>query len=425
MNSRAKTTSAAPPSSTPTSAGTMPSTQRSTRMIDREGFAVGCDDTPIFYRVHGPAERARRRLLRRHRLRRLRLEVPRGRARRPPTASSTGTIAATAARRCRAIRGASTSPISPTISRRCSTPPSATVASAVLAGHSMGVQVCLETYRRHASRVRGPHPHVRQLRHAAAHLQGQAHARAGAAARALRGQSASRASRSTMVARLMPTELAYQIATRFEINGELIRRDDFFPYLEHMARVDVRLFLEMLAAAGRHTRARAARPHRRADADRLRRSRRLHAGAPVGGDASAHPRLRAARGRRAARTRRPSSGRPRSPSASPISCARSLDVDFRHGSLLMLEHDEELICGVFVTAVAAMPLRARRPTGDDLQAKRPRAAAARQGRCSKGEDARGRARSHRQVRPARPGADENGRAAYDERSRQRRKRDRR
>ena len=57
----------------------------------------------------------------------------------------------------------------------------------------------------------------------------------------------------TLVARLIPTELAYQIATRFEINGELIRRDDFFPYLEHMARVDVRLFLEMLAAAGRHT----------------------------------------------------------------------------------------------------------------------------------------------------------------------------
>jgi pimeloyl-ACP methyl ester carboxylesterase len=57
----------------------------------------------------------------------------------------------------------------------------------------------------------------------------------------------------TLVARLIPTELAYQVATRFEINGELIRRDDFFPYLEHMARVDVRLFLEMLAAAGRHT----------------------------------------------------------------------------------------------------------------------------------------------------------------------------
>src|SRR5262249_47306605 len=28
---------------------------------------------------------------------------------------------------------------------------------------------------------------------------------------------------------------------------------DFFPYLEHIARVDVRLFLEMLAAAGRHS----------------------------------------------------------------------------------------------------------------------------------------------------------------------------
>jgi pimeloyl-ACP methyl ester carboxylesterase len=57
----------------------------------------------------------------------------------------------------------------------------------------------------------------------------------------------------SLVAKLTPTELAYQIATRFELNGELIRREDFFPYLEHMARIDVRLFLEMLAAAGRHS----------------------------------------------------------------------------------------------------------------------------------------------------------------------------
>ena len=117
----------------------------------------------------------------------------------------------------------------------------------------MGVQVCLETYRRHRERV--------------------ARARSSCAAATARRCAPSRASaRSSrccrscsfavnripgiaqrLVARILPTELAYQIATRFEINGELIRREDFFPYLEHMARVDVRLFLEMLAAAGRHT----------------------------------------------------------------------------------------------------------------------------------------------------------------------------
>jgi pimeloyl-ACP methyl ester carboxylesterase len=53
--------------------------------------------------------------------------------------------------------------------------------------------------------------------------------------------------------RVVATELAYQVATRFELNGELIRREDFIPYLEHMANIDPRLFLEMLAAAGRHS----------------------------------------------------------------------------------------------------------------------------------------------------------------------------
>ena len=50
-----------------------------------------------------------------------------------------------------------------------------------------------------------------------------------------------------------PTELAYKIATLTEINGALIRPEDFYPYLQHMAQVDVRLFVDMLAAAGRHS----------------------------------------------------------------------------------------------------------------------------------------------------------------------------
>ena len=53
MNSRAKTTSAAPRSSDPATEGTA-SDERHAH-VDRKGFAVGCDDTPIFYRVHGPA----------------------------------------------------------------------------------------------------------------------------------------------------------------------------------------------------------------------------------------------------------------------------------------------------------------------------------------------------------------------------------
>ena len=125
-------------------------------------------------------------------------------------------------------------------------------AGAVVAGHSMGVQVCLEFYRRHRDRVSGlvlmcgsygtplrTFKGKRTLEQVLPFVRFAVNRIPGIA--------------QSVVAKLVPTELAYQIATRFEINGELIRRDDFFPYLEHMARVDVRLFLEMLAAAGRHT----------------------------------------------------------------------------------------------------------------------------------------------------------------------------
>jgi pimeloyl-ACP methyl ester carboxylesterase len=124
--------------------------------------------------------------------------------------------------------------------------------SAVICGHSMGVQVGLETYRRFRERVRG-----------LVLLCGSY----GNPLRTFKGKSTleellpvvrlftGKLPRlvTTFWTHLIPTELAYQIATRVEINGALIRREDFFPYLEGIARIDVRLFLDMLAAAGRHS----------------------------------------------------------------------------------------------------------------------------------------------------------------------------
>jgi pimeloyl-ACP methyl ester carboxylesterase len=124
--------------------------------------------------------------------------------------------------------------------------------TAVLAGHSMGVQVCLEAYRRHTDRVRG-----------LVLLCGSY----GTPLRTFKGRATLEqllpyakfvVNRIPGVVtgfwrRVVATELAYQVATRFELNGELIRREDFIPYLEHMANIDPRLFLEMLASAGRHS----------------------------------------------------------------------------------------------------------------------------------------------------------------------------
>jgi pimeloyl-ACP methyl ester carboxylesterase len=128
----------------------------------------------------------------------------------------------------------------------------ARVDRAVLIGHSMGVQVSLETYRRHAARVAG----LVLLCGAASHP-----------LRTFRGSATLEDWLPTiqkwiqkapgMINRLtramLPTRLAYEIASRLEIRRELIEPADFMPYLEGMARIDARLFVAMLAAAGHHS----------------------------------------------------------------------------------------------------------------------------------------------------------------------------
>ncbi|HWO25178.1 MAG TPA: alpha/beta fold hydrolase [Kofleriaceae bacterium] len=128
----------------------------------------------------------------------------------------------------------------------------ALVDRAVLVGHSMGVQVALETYRRHPSRVAGlvlvcgapSHP-LRTFRGSAAlddllpTLQRWIHRVPGVINRVTR--------------LVLPTRLAYEVASRLEIRRELIEPADFMPYLEGMARIDARLFVAMLSAAGQHS----------------------------------------------------------------------------------------------------------------------------------------------------------------------------
>lgn len=123
---------------------------------------------------------------------------------------------------------------------------------AVVAGHSMGVQVALETYRRHRERVRGlvllcgaPSNPLRTFR-------------GDAALEALLPKIEPWVRRLPGVVnrlnrRMMPTRLAYEIATRLEINRELVEADDFMPYLHGLSRMDLRLFLRMLGQAGKHS----------------------------------------------------------------------------------------------------------------------------------------------------------------------------
>jgi pimeloyl-ACP methyl ester carboxylesterase len=122
----------------------------------------------------------------------------------------------------------------------------------VVIGHSMGVQVALETYRRHTARVAGlvlvcgaaSHP-LRTFRGSAAleewlpTIQKWIHRVPGVINRVTRA--------------VLPTRLAYEVASRLEIRRELIEPSDFMPYLEGMARIDARLFVAMLSAAGQHS----------------------------------------------------------------------------------------------------------------------------------------------------------------------------
>jgi pimeloyl-ACP methyl ester carboxylesterase len=126
------------------------------------------------------------------------------------------------------------------------------IGAAVVFGHSMGVQVALETYRRHPARVRGlvllcgsPENPLRTFR-------GQ---------RSLevvlpRIRSAvERAPRLiNQAARLLlPTRLAFRLAARVEVNAELLQASDFMPYLRGLSRLEMPFFLSMLAAAGEHS----------------------------------------------------------------------------------------------------------------------------------------------------------------------------
>jgi pimeloyl-ACP methyl ester carboxylesterase len=128
----------------------------------------------------------------------------------------------------------------------------ARVERAVLMGHSMGVQVALETYRRHPARVAGlvllcgasSHPLKTfrgsdKLEELLPKVEKWIHRLPGVVNRLTRT--------------LLPTRLAYEVASRLEIRRELVEPSDFMPYLEGLARIDTRLFVTMLASAGQHS----------------------------------------------------------------------------------------------------------------------------------------------------------------------------
>ena len=120
--------------------------------------------------------------------------------------------------------------------------------TAVLVGHSMGVQVALEAHRRHPERVAG----LVLICGAPGRPLDAVHDVPLAAAALPYAQAA--VSRFPGVARLLfrsvvPTELALKLALTFEVNEKLVAREDLVRYLDDLADVDPALFLKLLGSA--------------------------------------------------------------------------------------------------------------------------------------------------------------------------------
>jgi pimeloyl-ACP methyl ester carboxylesterase len=126
------------------------------------------------------------------------------------------------------------------------------IARAVLIGHSLGVQVALETFRRHRDRVAGLVLACGASSNPLRTFRGTA-----TLERLLPDVQRwlARAPRTVnrVLRAIVPTRLSFEIAKRLEINGALVDPADFMPYLEGLSRVDVTLFAAMLASAGVHS----------------------------------------------------------------------------------------------------------------------------------------------------------------------------
>jgi len=122
----------------------------------------------------------------------------------------------------------------------------------VLFGHSMGVQVVLEAYRRHPERVAAMVLLCGMAENPLKTFRGTSSF--DALLPRLRGLVGRAPGLFNMASRVLtPTRLMYTIAAKLEINADLLDPNDFMPYLRGLSLVEVPLFLSMLAGATEHS----------------------------------------------------------------------------------------------------------------------------------------------------------------------------
>lgn len=123
--------------------------------------------------------------------------------------------------------------------------------SAVLVGHSMGVQVALEAHRRAPARVRGLVLVCGAPGHAIDAFHDSSALRVAfpwARAAVERFPDAARAAFRALI----PTDLALEYALAFEVDRSRVEREDMVRYLDDLSRIDPALFVRLLASAAAH-----------------------------------------------------------------------------------------------------------------------------------------------------------------------------
>lgn len=126
------------------------------------------------------------------------------------------------------------------------------VDTAVLLGHSMGVQVILQFALTHPGRVQGLVPICGSYGRPLDTFRDNSYAsKVFPILKKMVLKAPKIAKRVVQMA--CKSGLAYAIATRTDVNGRLIRPDDFKPYFEHLAAMDPEIFVRMLAYLAAHS----------------------------------------------------------------------------------------------------------------------------------------------------------------------------
>jgi len=128
----------------------------------------------------------------------------------------------------------------------------ACISSAVHIGHSMGVQVLMEFYRRHKEKVKTLVPIAGSYGNLL-HTFHDSNLFSLLFPVIYEFVTSKHRNLIPFWKKIIPTHLAYEVASLLEINGNLVKKDDFMPFLDHLSELDLILFIRMLKRANDHS----------------------------------------------------------------------------------------------------------------------------------------------------------------------------